>query len=103
MGILWHRECENQAARPLDLQILANVFDIFAIASIGEVGLPANPGIDLGLYHLPCRCGKEKTSGFLRIEPGIENALGRSGKLTRDANGDSWRRTHADPLLLAFS
>jgi hypothetical protein len=75
-GEFWNAESEDQAARPVDVEILAAMFDILPVAPIDKDEPASDPCIDLDTYHLTRRRGEQPSTGGLWIEPRIENALG---------------------------
>src|ERR1700730_8821452 len=89
-----HGEGKGEPARPIDLEIFADMLDVLAVAPVDEGELAADARVDLDAHHPPGRGREEKFAGDLGIEPGVEDALRRGVEAPDDTYGDRGRGAH---------
>ena len=99
-GVFWNAEGEDQAARPVDVEILTAMLDILSAAPIHKDEPASDPRIDLDTHHLTRRRREQPAAGGFRIEPSVENSFGCGIEAASDSHGGSGVRGHVlDPFL----
>ena len=83
LRVLLDQEFEPQPVGSIHFEIFADVLDVFAVAPADDVELASDAPVDLGTHDLARRFCKQPFARSFRIEPRIENALGRRAESAR--------------------
>ena len=83
-GILWDLEGEDQAARAIELEILADVFNVGIVAP-NQKKLAADAAVNLHTSHLSGWCSEQPSARSRGIQPGIKDALRSGIEVARNA------------------
>src|SRR5580658_6595960 len=101
--VLGHGEGEYQTTRPVEFQIFADMLNIFTASPVDRDIRSTNARVDLDPNHFASGRREQKLAGFLRIQPGVEHALGRSVKSPFHADSHFIFETHFDSSLSSDS
>ena len=102
----------SQPARPVDLQILADMTGKRLAALFGDLELAADARIDFELFHYSARRREQKRSDGFGVEPCVEHRPGRMIEAALDddfsyrvllGHGGSFVRRFAAGYFLIFS